>query len=85
MIENILRRADLFDFGVVHDDHIVGEFESFFLIVGDENGGQLDLLVKMPEPAPALHVRDVDVHIVEGLKRRARRNHRSLQGELRRF
>jgi plasmid stability protein len=31
---------------------------------------------------PALHVRNVDDAVVEALKKRARRNNRSLQGEL---
>jgi plasmid stability protein len=32
---------------------------------------------------PAIHVRDVDDAVIEGLKARAARNHRSLQGEIR--
>lgn len=32
---------------------------------------------------PALHVRDVDDALIAALKERARRNHRSLQGEVR--
>lgn len=32
---------------------------------------------------PALHVRDVDDAVLEALKARAVRNHRSLQGEVR--
>jgi plasmid stability protein len=32
---------------------------------------------------PALHVRELDDVVVEALKERARRNHRSLQGEVR--
>jgi plasmid stability protein len=32
---------------------------------------------------PAIHVRDVDDAIVDALKARAARNHRSLQGEIR--
>jgi plasmid stability protein len=32
---------------------------------------------------PALHVRDLDDALIAALKERARRNHRSLQGELR--
>jgi plasmid stability protein len=32
---------------------------------------------------PALHVRDVDDAILDALKARAARNHRSLQGEVR--
>lgn len=31
---------------------------------------------------PAIHVRDLDDAVVEALKARAARNHRSLQGEL---
>lgn len=32
---------------------------------------------------PAIHVRDVDDAIIDALKARAARNHRSLQGEIR--
>ncbi len=32
---------------------------------------------------PALHIRRVDAAVVDGLKRRAARNNRSLEGELR--
>ena len=32
---------------------------------------------------PAIHVRDVDDAVIEALKTRAARNHRSLQGEIR--
>jgi hypothetical protein len=32
---------------------------------------------------PALHVRDLDDAVIAALKARARRNHRSLQGEVR--
>src|SRR5690606_29217772 len=52
MIKNLLRRADLFDFSVVHDDHFVGELEGFLLVMRDENSRQLNFLMKMPEPAP---------------------------------
>ncbi len=32
---------------------------------------------------PAVHVRDIEPEVLAALKRRARRHHRSLQGELR--
>jgi plasmid stability protein len=32
---------------------------------------------------PAIHVRDIDDAVLEALKARAARNHRSLQGEIR--
>ena len=39
MIENLLWRTDLFDPPLVHDDHAVGHFERFFLIVRHEDAG----------------------------------------------
>jgi plasmid stability protein len=41
------------------------------------------LLVLASRLMPAVHVRDVPPDVLAALKRRARRHHRSLQGELR--
>ena len=40
--------ADLFDAAAAHDDDAVGEFEGFFLIVGDEDAGDVDFIVQAP-------------------------------------
>lgn len=42
--------ADLFDAAVVDDDDVVGDFEGFFLVVGDEDGGDVDLVVESAQP-----------------------------------
>jgi len=57
--------ADLLDAGVVHDDDFVGEFEGFLLVVGDENGGEVDAFVEFAEPA-AEFLADFGVERAEG-------------------
>ncbi len=51
MIENLLRRADLFDGGGIHDDDFVGELEGFLLVVSDKDGRELDIFMKLTKPA----------------------------------
>src|SRR5690349_15514556 len=39
VVVDLLRRADLFDATVAHDDHTVGQLESLLLVMGDKNAG----------------------------------------------
>ena len=59
---------------LVHDDDAVGELERLFLIVGDEDAGQADLVVQPPQPAAQLlpHFR------VERAERLVEQQHRRL-------
>jgi len=50
-VVDLLGGADLLDAGVVHDDDLVGEFEGLFLVMGDEDGGEVDAFLKVEEPA----------------------------------
>ena len=50
-MEDLLRCASLLDTPLVHDDHAIGHFESFFLIVGDKHTGHVKLVVQAAKPA----------------------------------
>ncbi len=52
MVPDLLRRADLLDAAGVHQHHPVGDFQRFFLVVGDENTGHMQLVMQAPQPAP---------------------------------
>ena len=52
LVEHFFRRADLFDLALVHHDDAVGDFERFFLIVRDENAGDVNFVVQPAEPGP---------------------------------
>lgn len=54
MVVNLFGGADLFDVPLVHDDHAIGDFERFFLIVGDENAGDMKLVMEAAQPSPKL-------------------------------
>lgn len=43
-------RADLLDASFVHQHHSVRHFQGFFLIMGDKDAGDFQLIVKPPEP-----------------------------------
>ena len=47
-------RADLLDAAFVHDHDAVGDLEGFFLVVGDEDAGDVDLVVQAAEPLAEL-------------------------------
>ncbi len=42
--------ADLFDLAAAHDDDTIGYFKSFFLIVCDEDAGDMKFVVEAPDP-----------------------------------
>ena len=52
VVEDLVRRADLLDPALVHHQHAVGQFQGFVLVVGDEDAGQMDLVVQAAEPLP---------------------------------
>ena len=42
---HLVGRADLFDLAVIHHHDTVGHFQRFFLIVGDEDAGDVHFVV----------------------------------------
>ena len=52
IVVNISRRPDLFDTALVHDHHAVGDFERLFLVVGDEDRGDVDFRMQRAQPLP---------------------------------
>src|SRR6266404_3343476 len=63
---DVFGRADLLDVSIVHHDDSVGELERLFLIVGDEDAGDFDLVVEAAEPA-AKFLADLGVERAERL------------------
>ena len=51
MMENFVRRADLFDAALIHDDDAIGHFQRFFLIVRHQDAGDMNLGVQVSKPA----------------------------------
>ena len=47
---DVVGAAALFDAAVVHDDDLVGHFEGFFLVVGDEDAGDAQFVVDVAQP-----------------------------------
>ena len=58
--------ADLLDLAVVHDHDPVGHLHGLLLVVGDEHGGHVDLVVQAAQPGPQL-LADLGVEGAEGL------------------
>ncbi len=54
LVEHLVGRADLLDPPLVHHQHAVGQFQGLVLVVGDEDAGQMDLVVQPAEPLPQL-------------------------------
>ncbi|SPZ06525.1 Uncharacterised protein [Pseudomonas aeruginosa] len=54
VLVDLAGRADLLDHALVHHHDAVGHFHRFFLVVGDEHRGQVDLLVQARQPAAQL-------------------------------
>ena len=52
IVVDIARRADLFDAALVHHHHAVGDFERLFLVVGDEDRGDVDFGMQRAQPLP---------------------------------
>ena len=66
MVPDLLRRADLFDLAVVHQHHAVGDFERFFLVVRNENAGDMQVIMQSAQPAAQLFAH-LGVERAEGL------------------
>ena len=47
MVIDLIGSAHLLDAAMVHHDDAVGEFERFLLIVGNEQAGDVNLVVKL--------------------------------------
>ncbi len=76
-LEDLLRTALLLDLPVVHDHDAFGELERLFLIVRDEDAGQVNLVVQPAQPAPQL-LADLGVERAERL---VEQQHPRLDGE----
>ena len=66
VVPHLLGRADLFDFAAVHQHHAVGHFQSFFLVVGHEDAGHMQVVVQTAQPA-AQFLAHLGVQRAEGL------------------
>ncbi len=53
-VVELARVADLLDVGVVHDRDVVGDGERLLLVVGDQQGRHVDLLVQAAQPLAQL-------------------------------
>ena len=62
----LLRRAHLLDPALVQHDDLVGDLERLLLVVGDEQAGDVDLVVELAQPGAEL-VADLGVEGAEGL------------------
>ena len=49
---DLVGRPDLFDSAGIHDHNAVGYLNRFILIVGDKEGGNLELALELLDPAP---------------------------------
>ena len=52
IVKNLLGRPDLFNAGLIHYDHAVGNFQRFFLIMRHKNAGDMHFIVQPSQPAP---------------------------------
>ena len=54
LLVDLLRRAHLLDLALVHHHDAVGHLQRLFLVVGDEDRGDVQLVVQPAQPAPQL-------------------------------
>ena len=54
MLVYLVGCADLLDAAFVHDHHAIGDFQGLFLVVGNENAGDVHVVVQPPQPSPQL-------------------------------
>jgi hypothetical protein len=66
VVPHVLRRAHLLDHALVHQHHAVGHFQRLFLVVGDEDAGDVQLVVQAAQPA-AQFLAHLGVERAEGL------------------
>ena len=50
MIEDILRRSCLLNVSLPHDDYLICDFKSLFLIMSDKDRGDVHLFVQTSQP-----------------------------------
>src|SRR5207249_1100833 len=51
VVVNLLRRSNLLDAPIVHNHHAISDFERLFLVVSDEDAGDMNFVVQVSEPA----------------------------------
>src|SRR4029450_6225460 len=66
MMIDLVRRTHLLYPAFVHQNHAIGDLQCFFLIVRHENAGDLQFIVKPPEPQSQFFA-DFGVEGTEGL------------------
>jgi hypothetical protein len=54
VVVEFMSRSSLLDRAIPEDDHVIGELERFLLVVGDEDRGDVGLLMKPMEPPTEL-------------------------------
>src|ERR1043165_5553885 len=54
MVINVLRRADLLDFAVIHHHDAVCDLECLLLIMGNKDAGDMNLVMQLPQPPTKL-------------------------------
>ena len=77
VVEDLLRRSDLLDAPVIHDDDPIGDLERLLLVVRDEDAGHVDFVVQATEPLAKL-LAHLGVERAEGL---VEQQHAGLSGE----
>ena len=65
-VVELQRAADLLDLAVVHDRDVVGDGHRLLLVVGDQDGGDVDLVVQAAQPLAQLRA-DLRVERAERL------------------
>ena len=63
---DFIRCTDLFDLAFVHDYYSVGYFQRFFLVVRNEDAGDMQFVVQTAQPA-AQFLAHLSIECAEGL------------------
>jgi len=50
VLVHIVRGSDLLDPTAIHDDHAIGDLQSFVLVMRDKDRGNVDFAVQGPQP-----------------------------------
>ena len=77
MVVDLVRRAFLLDAALVHHHDAVGHFHGLFLVVGDEDAGDVHLVMQAAQPAAQL-LAHLGVERTEGL---VEQQHLGLNGQ----
>ena len=54
IVVDLFGSAGLLDPPLVQNHHLVRDFQGFFLVVGDENAGEVNFVVQVTQPAAQL-------------------------------